>query len=122
MPTATILWRRQHLNQSGCNMQASPGPIQYELHVEFALQPPFDSHVMPQNCIIHYTYGLDYDEAGNMMYGKGHGKLYHFDKRDFQKSYLPKDIPTPPEGVCPSLARSSCELVAHGMGFAAYRT
>ena len=70
---------------------------------EFIVQPPFDpSFTMKSGktaYIIHYTYGNDYDPQGNMVYGKGVSKFFHWDKRDYTYVYPPQRFPLPPDEV-----------------------
>ena len=70
---------------------------------EFIVQPPFDpSFTMKSGktaYIIHYTYGNDYDPQGNMVYGKGVSKFFHWDKRDYTYVYPPRQVPLPPDEV-----------------------
>lgn len=70
---------------------------------EFIVQPPFDpSFTMKSGktaYIIHYTYGNDYDPQGNMVYGKGVSKFFHWDKRDYTYVYPPQQFPLPPDEV-----------------------
>ncbi|EIE20908.1 hypothetical protein COCSUDRAFT_18099, partial [Coccomyxa subellipsoidea C-169] len=90
--------------------QAPGGPLEFELHGEFIVQPPFDASLTSRDgkpvFIIHYTYGNDYDEAGTMMYGKGVSEFYHWDKRDYTFEYPPGNFPLPPLQVCVRLLRS----------------
>ncbi|BDA42463.1 H7M6 Hydroxyproline O-arabinosyltransferase PLENTY [Coccomyxa sp. Obi] len=83
--------------------QALDGPLDFQLHGEFIVQPPFDgsftSREGKKSYIIHYTYGNDYDEAGKMMYGKGVSQYYHWDKRDYTYEYPPGNFPLPPPEV-----------------------
>ncbi|KAG9147978.1 hypothetical protein Leryth_003568 [Lithospermum erythrorhizon] len=66
------------------------------LYKEFMIQPPFDRSI-GKSFIIHYTYGCDYDMKGKLTYGKI-GE-WRFDKRSFDNSYPPKNLPLPPPGV-----------------------
>ena len=69
--------------------QIDGGPVEYSHHPEFMLQPPWDAELSIEGepaCIIHYTYGNDFDEAGKLTAGKiGH---WHWDKRDYMVSLL----------------------------------
>ena len=76
-------------------------PVEYELHPEFMLQPPWDAQLTSAEnhkpaYIIHYTYGNDFNSRGEFVPSKV-GK-WHFDKRDFMDKYPPLNIPMPPSG------------------------
>ena len=65
--------------------------VQYELHSEFMIQPPWDSELKSSEngkpiYIIHYTYGNDFDVDGTMIPDKI--GPWHFDKRDFMVSFI----------------------------------
>jgi hypothetical protein len=84
---------------------------------EFIVQPPFDPSFTTKNGktahIIHYTYGNDYDPQGNMVYGKGVSKFFHWDKRDYTYVYPPRQFPLPPaEARSPALS-CFCRTSAH---------
>jgi hypothetical protein len=81
--------------------------VEYELHKEMMLQPPWDGEFKIQGkqaYIVHYTYGQDFDRRGRMTPGKV-GE-WHFDKRDFsQRAPKKGDITKPPEGATPVVKR-----------------
>ncbi|WZN64200.1 hydroxyproline O-arabinosyltransferase [Chloropicon roscoffensis] len=81
-------------------------PVEFELHPEFMLQTPWDRTDKINACdegsngcalkdghILHFTYGIDFDEAGESIYGKTdeNGRIvlgtYRFDKREFTIHY-----------------------------------
>lgn len=87
-----------------CSQQEPP--IEFELHPEFMLQPPWDKVPQVNVCnddgskcgmkdgfILHYTYGVDFDDDGESIYGKQdeHGRIvlgtWRFDKREFTQKY-----------------------------------
>jgi hypothetical protein len=77
------------------------GPVEYSLHPELMLQPPWDETLQSSEngkdaYIIHYTYGFDFNDQGEFTPGKIGS--WHWDKRDFIERYPPKDFPMPPEG------------------------
>jgi len=80
--------------------QLESGPVEYDLHPEFMLQPPWDEKLVATNgkdaYIIHFTYGDDFDENGTLTPDKI--GAWHLDKRDFQDRYPPNDFPMPPNG------------------------
>ena len=87
--------------------QKPGGNLPYDLHPEMMLQPPWDSSLNLRGelaYILHFTYGNDYDQAGQMTYGKvGH---WHFDKRDYSGQYPPKNISQLPANIdSPALRR-----------------
>lgn len=74
------------------------GPLQYSLHKELMLQPPWDSTLQCEEngkdaYMIHYTYGFDFDENGEFT--PGEVGVWHWDKRDFMKKYPPIHSPLP---------------------------
>ncbi|RWR75509.1 hydroxyproline O-arabinosyltransferase 1 [Cinnamomum micranthum f. kanehirae] len=66
------------------------------LYKDFMIQPPWDLEV-GKKFIIHYTYGCDYDMKGKLTYGKI-GE-WRFDKRSYESTPPPKNLPLPPAGV-----------------------
>ncbi|UPR04435.1 hypothetical protein HOP50_16g77760 [Chloropicon primus] len=81
-------------------------PVEFDLHPEFMLQTPWDKTPQINVCdpggkgcqlkdgyILHYTYGVDYDENGESIYGKldENGRIvlgkYRFDKREYAVHY-----------------------------------
>ena len=87
-----------------CSQQEPP--VDFDLHPEFMLQTPWDRTGKINVCkdggkkcelkdgyVLHYTYGVDYDENGESIYGKvdEDGKIvlgtYRFDKREYSVKY-----------------------------------
>ncbi|KAK9816450.1 hypothetical protein WJX72_000477 [[Myrmecia] bisecta] len=72
----TLGWILDMYAFSLASSQVAAGPIEFALHFDLMLQPPFeDKFNMPAaggrpGCIIHYTYSQDFDEAGKFMWGK----------------------------------------------------
>ncbi|KAJ4792574.1 Hyp O-arabinosyltransferase-like protein [Rhynchospora pubera] len=66
------------------------------LHKNFMIQPPWDLEV-GDKFIIHYTYGCDYTMEGKLTYGKI-GE-WRFDKRSYDNSPPPRNLPLPPKSV-----------------------
>lgn len=66
------------------------------LYKDFMIQPPWDLKV-GNKFIIHYTYGCDYNMKGELTYGKI-GE-WRFDKRSFDSTLPPRNLPLPPPGV-----------------------
>jgi len=60
------------------------------------LQPPWDLKT-DNTFIIHYTYGCDYTNEGQLTYGKI-GE-WRFDKRSYLESLPPRNLSLPPPGV-----------------------
>ncbi|KAK9797809.1 hypothetical protein WJX73_009693 [Symbiochloris irregularis] len=87
--------------------QKPGGNLPYELHPEMMLQPPWDNRLSINGkdaYILHFTYGNDYSEQGQMTYGKVGS--WHFDKRDYTALYPPKNIPDLPRNIdSPALRR-----------------
>eukprot|EP01026_Neomeris_dumetosa_P054104 TRINITY_DN4851_c0_g1_i2.p1 TRINITY_DN4851_c0_g1~~TRINITY_DN4851_c0_g1_i2.p1 ORF type:complete len:370 (-),score=13.63 TRINITY_DN4851_c0_g1_i2:54-1163(-) len=78
--------------------QYPDGPLEFQYHYEFQLQPPWDTNLQQVSCypaqitcprvpatMIHYTYGQDMDENGKFTPGKV--GTYHWDKRDYSTRF-----------------------------------
>lgn len=93
-------WVQEMYGFSISSSQAAASPIRYDLHKELMLQPPWDASLKADNgldaVIIHYTYGNDFNEQGEMTYGKVGS--WHWDKRDYMDKYPPREVPPLPPG------------------------
>lgn len=91
-------WIQEMYAWSIASTQTALGAVEYSIHKELMLQPPWDKSLQINGqdaYIIHYTYGNDYNEAG--VFTPGKVGAWHWDKRDYSYRYPPLVNPMPPE-------------------------
>eukprot|EP00887_Chlorella_sp_A99_P004186 scaffold23.g4186.t1 len=112
-------WVLEMYAYSIASAQAAGGPIQYGLHLEWQLQPPWDSKLTANNgeeaYMIHFTYGNDFDLQGKFTPGKV--GAWHWDKRDWTVKYPPRNFPLPPKGCTnQAVIELRCMALQRGVG------
>ncbi|PRW44917.1 hypothetical protein C2E21_6489 [Chlorella sorokiniana] len=93
-------WVQEMYAYSIAAATALDAPVRHKTILEIQLQPPWDASLKAQNgrdaFQIHFTYGNDFDPAGQFTPGKV--GAWHWDKRDWTWKYPPRNFPMPPEG------------------------